>query len=150
MGGKELDERVIEAELKGKTLLVYYHLLRLPGKKVGVRELQRALKLSSPSVALYHLDKLESLGLVKRDPEGNYVLVREAKVGILKQFARLGRFMVPRFLFYSVLFTAMLVAYLLLYEQTGTVHNVVALVFGALASGVLWYETWRLLRERLF
>jgi DNA-binding transcriptional ArsR family regulator len=150
MGGKELDERVIEAELKGKTLLVYYHLLRLPGKKVGVRELQRALKLSSPSVALYHLNKLESLGLVKRDPEGDYVLVREAKVGILKQFARLGRFMVPRFLFYSVLFTAMLATYLLLYEQTGTVHNVVALIFGALASAAFWYETYRLLKEKLF
>ncbi len=144
------EERAIEAEVRGTTLLVYYRLLSSPGKKIGVRELQRALRLSSPSVALYHLNKLVDLGLVVRDEDGNYSLAKEVKVGILKQFARLGRFMVPRFLLYSVFFTAMVITYIALYEQTMTMHNVIALIFGVLASAIFWYETWRLLKEKLF
>lgn len=59
------DDALIEAELKGKTMLVYMHLLRLDRPSVGVREVQRALGFSSPSVAAYHLNKLRDLGLVE-------------------------------------------------------------------------------------
>ena len=45
------DEEVIAAELKGKTLLVYMYLLRSSDSSVGVREVQRALNFSSPSVS---------------------------------------------------------------------------------------------------
>ncbi|MBT7914802.1 hypothetical protein HN588_12945, partial [Candidatus Bathyarchaeota archaeon] len=44
-------EAIIESELKGKTLLVYMHMLKKPGTKVGVREVQRDLGFSSPSVS---------------------------------------------------------------------------------------------------
>ena len=44
------DEEIIESELKGKTLLVYMHILKNPGDPVGVREVQRELGFSSPSV----------------------------------------------------------------------------------------------------
>ncbi len=37
------DEETLEAELKGKTLLVYLYLLRSRKNTVGVREIQRAL-----------------------------------------------------------------------------------------------------------
>ena len=47
------DDAVIEAELKGKTLLVYMYLIKSKDPAVGVREVQRALGFSSPSVS-YH------------------------------------------------------------------------------------------------
>ncbi|NIM45531.1 MAG: hypothetical protein GTN80_07805, partial [Nitrososphaeria archaeon] len=54
----EKDIGKFESELKGKTLLVYWYLIKERGDSVGVREIQRALKFSSPSVASYHLEKL--------------------------------------------------------------------------------------------
>jgi DNA-binding MarR family transcriptional regulator len=55
--------------LRGTTLEVYRFLLK-SNKPVGTRELQRALNLSSSSVATYHLTKLEDAGLLKREMGG--------------------------------------------------------------------------------
>jgi len=147
-----LDLAHIESELKGKTLIVYWHLLRSSGSHVGVREMQRSLKLSSPSVAAHHLDKLVSLGLVDKTGTGEYYLTQEVKVGLLRLFTRMGRFLVPRYLFYSVWFSTMLIVYLMFYGRffDGSVHNLVAVIFGALASLVLWLETARLWRQKPF
>lgn len=142
------DLDVIESQLKGKTLLVYWFVLRVPGSKVGVREIQRALGFSSPSVAAHHLDKLLSLGLVDKTLRGEYILKEEVKVGILRFFTRLGRFLIPRYLFYSVWFSTMLIVYLTLYGHSGGIHNVIAIIFGVLACSILWYETLRLWKEK--
>jgi len=150
MSEEELDLARIESELKGKTLLVYWYILRSAKSTVGVREVQRKLGFSSPSVAAYHLDKLLSLGLVEKTRTGEYYLKREVKVGILQFFVRLGRFMLPRYVFYSIWFTTMLVLYLIFYGHTGSVHNVVAIIFGLAASLVLWFETIRIWREKPF
>ncbi len=147
---EKFDLAFLESELKGKTLLVYWHLVRSPDSRVGVREVQRELDFSSPSVAAYHLNKLLSLGLVEKTVTNDYLLVSEVKVGLLSLFTRLGRFLLPRYLFYSVWFTTMLVCYLIFYGQNFGVHNVVALIFGFSASGILWFETGRLWREKPF
>jgi predicted DNA-binding transcriptional regulator len=148
--GREFDLALLEAELKGKTLLVYWYMLRASGFKVGVREVQRKLGFSSPSVAVYHLDKLESLGLVEKTVTGEYVLTSQVKTGLLRFFTRFGRFLVPRYMFYSVWFTTMLVSYIIFYGQSFCIHNVAALIFGFAASCVLWFETFRLWREKPF
>ena len=92
----------IESHLKGKTLQIYWFLLKDPDSSVGVRQVQRSLGLSSPSVAAHHLDKLLSLGLVKKTVRGEYLLNHEIKVGLVKFFSRMGRFLVPRYLFYAI------------------------------------------------
>jgi len=140
----------VESELKGKTLLVYWHLLKTPTSGVGVREIQRTLHFSSPSIAVHHLEKLISLGLVDKSPIGEYYLTQEVKVGLLRFFTRMGRFLVPRYLFYSVWFSTMLIVYLTLYPHDGSVHNLVAVIFGVLASLILWFETARLWRAKPF
>jgi predicted DNA-binding transcriptional regulator len=146
----QLDLTQIETELKGKTLLVYWYLLRTSTTGVGVREIQRALHFSSPSIAAHHLEKLMTLGLVDKKGTGEYYLTQEVKIGLLRFFTRLGRFLVPRYLFYSIFFTTMLAVYAVFYGHTGSIHNLVALVFGASASIVLWLETIRLWREKPF
>lgn len=147
----EFDLAFLESELKGKTLLVYWHLLKSPGLKVGVREVQRKLGFSSPSVAVYHLDKLMSLGLVEKTMTSDYVLVSEVKTGLLRFFTRLGRFLIPRYLFYSVWFTTMLISYIIFYvPQIFSIHSIAALVFGFSASSILWFETVRIWREKPF
>ncbi len=141
------DEEVIESELKGKTLLVYMYILRADKHSVGVREVQRALNFSSPSVSAYHLNKLKDLGLVE-SIRGDYILVREVKVGVLRQFVTLGGIMLPRFLFYAVLMTTMLVTYVLQFPMEPTRQNITTLILGAVPVIILWYETVRIWRER--
>jgi len=144
------DLALIESELKGKTLLVYWYLLKSPDSAVGVREIQRSLGFSSPSVASHHLEKLLSLGLVEKTKTGEYFLVQQVKVGMIRLFTRMGRFLVPRYLFYSVLLTTMLVFYLFAYGYSYDVHNLAALIFGISSCLILWYETFKLWKEKPF
>lgn len=142
-----IDEGLIEAELKGKTMLVYMHLLKTDRSSVGVREVQRALGFSSPSVAAYHLNKLRDLGLVESE-RGDYQLMREVKIGVLRQFVTLGGFMLPRLLFYAILVTTMLATYILQFPMALTRYNITTLLMGAVPSVILWYETIKVWREK--
>jgi hypothetical protein len=140
----------LESELKGKTLLVYWYLLQQPTHTVGVREVQRSLNFSSPSIAVHHLQKLENLGLIEKKGTGEYVLEEEVKVGILRFFTRMGSFLVPRYLFYSVLFTTMLATYLIVSFIAQVLPSFYALAFGLIALIIFWIETIRLWRARPF
>jgi hypothetical protein len=145
----------IESHLKGKTLRTYWYLMRDPKKKVGVREIQRSLGFSSPSVAAHHLDKLLSLGLVEKTVRGEYFLNQEIKVGLIKFFSRTGKFLVPRYLFYAVWLSTMFAIYILFYniifyQPTFSVHNIAAILFGIISNIFLWFETVRLWREKPF
>lgn len=141
---RELSLDEIESQLKGKTLIVYWFMLKSPDSPVGVREIQRKLGFSSPSVSAHHLDKLCNIGLVKKSIRGEYFLKREVKVGVLRLFTRLGRYMIPRYLFYSVWFSTMLIIYLVLYGHSGGIHNLIALIFGVSGSTIFWFETIKL------
>lgn len=153
LSSSELAE--IESQLKGKTLQIYWYLLRDPENSVGVREVQRSLGLSSPSVAAHHLDKLLTLGLVEKTSRGEYLLNQEVKVGLLKFFSRMGRFLVPRHLFYAIWLSTMFVIYIVVYnfvlfQPTWSIHNIAAIIFGIIANLVLWIETIRLWKEKPF
>jgi len=144
----EPDLAVLESALKGKTLLVYWYLLQQPTHTVGVREVQRTLGFSSPSIAVHHLEKLQDLGLIRKKGTGEYVLEEEVKVGILRLFTRMGRFLVPRYLFYSVLFSTMLTAYLTLWALGRIAPSFYAVMFGFIAVVIFWVETVRVWRAK--
>jgi hypothetical protein len=122
------DDETIASQLRGNTLRVYWILLNSEDGVIGVRELQRRLDFSSPALAAYHLNKLEGLGLVAKE-RGNYRLVREVRVGILKQFIKLGTFMLPRYILYAILFTTLLVFFVSQFNEI-SFYSVFALVFG--------------------
>ncbi len=148
---QEDKERIVESELKGLTLRIYWHILGSNKKEnIGVRPIQRKLGLSSPSVALHHLEKLRTLGLLEKSVTGDYRLVGLVKVGVLKNFVGLMGFLIPRYLFYSTMFTVMLVLYPVLYPPNLSVHNIMAFVFGTSATVVSWNETLRVWRMRPF
>lgn len=136
--------REIESHLKGKTLIVYWHLLK-SGKALGVREIQRELGMSSPSVAFHHLDKLRELGVVEQDSYGRYFLAKTIEVGVLQVFSKVGRFMLPRYSFYAAFFTTLLILYL---ATSYNSINFSALGFVLVGCGIFWYETVRIWRRR--
>ena len=136
----------IEYELRGKTLKVYLYVLKL-GKPVGVREVQRELGFSSPSVAFHHIEKLTRLGIIEQDGTGNYVLSKKVDPGILQAFVNVGKFSLPRLGFYAVFFTSVALAYVVedynfldLYAVVGTVG----------AAAAFWVEAVRVWRRKPF
>ena len=141
------DEEVIESELKGKTLLVYTFMLKRPNDPVGVREVQRELGFSSPSVSSYHLNKLQELGLIE-NVYGDYKIMRDIKVGVLRQFITLGGLMLPRYLFYAVLMTTMLLTFLVQTPFYPTREYISTVVMGLVPCIILWFETIKIWRER--
>jgi hypothetical protein len=141
------EEEIIESELKGKTLLVYMHMLKRANEPVGVREVQRELGFSSPSVSSYHLNKLQDLGLVE-NIYGDYKIVRDIKVGVLRQFITLGGLILPRYLFYAVLMSTMLITYLIQMPFRLTQESISTIMMGLVPTIILWYETIRIWRDR--
>ena len=141
-----MSEENIESALKGNTLRVYWFLLKSPNDMVGARETQRALKFSSPALAVYHLDKLTELGLAEKT-NGEYRLVKAVNVGVLKQFIRFGALMLPRHFLYATMFTTLLIFFLIQFKRADF-SSIFALVLGLLATGIMWYETIRAWRQK--
>lgn len=141
-----LDDEKMASELKGNTLRTYWALLNAKEGVIGVRELQRQLGFSSPALAAYHLNKLEELELAVNE-RGDYRLIREVKVGVLKQFIRLGAFLLPRYVLYATMFTTLLVYFSSQLKEL-SFYSMFALLFGILGTAILWYETIRVWRQK--
>lgn len=101
-----------EKVLKGLTLKVYKFVLK-KGSPTGIREVQRGLKLSSPTLASYHLKKLEDAGLLKQSREG-YVVDRV----FLRNLVRFRRMLIPKYFFYSVFFSLALALEVTVFKPT--------------------------------
>lgn len=142
------DEEKITSELKGNTLRAYWALLNSKDGVIGVRELQRHLGFSSPTLAAYHLNKLVELELVVKD-RGNYRLERKVKVGVLKQFIKLGTFLFPRYVLYATMFTMLLIFFLTQLGQKGlSFYSNFALILAILSTVIAWYETIRVWMQK--
>jgi DNA-binding transcriptional ArsR family regulator len=145
------DETKLEYELRGKAWKVYWFLLKT-GSPLSVREVQRALHFSSPSVAHHHLEQLRELGLVeKQEIGGHYFLVGEVKIGVLRHYVKLGKLLFPRFFFYAVFSSVFYAAYLLFLTQDFFIReNLFITVFGAIVCAIFWYEAYRVWTMRPF
>ena len=65
----------------------------------------------------------------------------------MKQFAKLGSFMMPRYAFYAALLTTLLVFYLTQFREINF-YSVFGLVLGLTGASILWYETVRVWRQK--
>ena len=144
------DEAEFDYRLRGKAWKVYWLLLK-SGRPMSVRDVQKALHFSSPSVAYHHLEQLRQIGLLhKQDIGGDYSLVSEVKIGVLKHFIKLGRLLFPRYFFYAVFSTAFYTAYLTTLLQSFTRESLFIIFFGAIVTIVFWYEALRFWRLKPF
>lgn len=143
-----MSKPVDETQLKGTTLRVYLLLLNQK-QPIGVRELQRELGLSSPSVAQHHLTKLQRLELCDKSPDAKYTVSRRLKIGVLRQFVEIRGQFLPRYVFHVAFFVSLLLSYSVFtfFTEPGDYDRLVT--FGALsvAATVSTYEAFRLYRE---
>jgi repressor of nif and glnA expression len=130
--------------LRGLTLKVYRFILK-HDRPIGIREVQRALNLSSPTLALYHINKLEEAGLIKKELNG-YVADRI----ILQNLVRLKRFLIPRNFFYTVFFaTSLIFLVVFLRPPILTREYIFATGVVTVATATSIYETIRALSKKV-
>lgn len=144
---KELNHQEIVKNLNGRTLMIYFVLLNM--KKTGVRELQRHLDLSSPSVARYHLDKLSDLNLVE-NLNGEYHLINKAKIPALTSWVLLGKQLIPRSIFVATFFSLLVLGYFIFIFTLWHKDSAFVLITGILICGYLWFDVWWLYKNKPF
>ena len=135
--GPDADDDV----LKGTTLRVYRFIFK-EGNPVRIYEIQRALKMSSPSLAQYHVSKLLRAGLVK-ESENGYTVDRM----LFGNLVRVRRMVVPFQITYTILFASALVVMLtILRPPTLTSLYVFALVVVWIALAASLFESLKAIR----
>ena len=135
--------------LSATTSLVYWYIASRSNRSAGVREIQRAMRFSSPSSAQYHLGKLEEAGLVGKDVQGNYAVKRNVRLGLMRNFAFFRGKLIPRHLFYAVGTTLISVVYLFLLRSYLSSNIVIlAIIPNVLSAFIFWYEAWSVWRQR--
>ena len=92
-------------EPEGTTLNVYSYVVK-KGKPVGPREVMRGANLSSPSVAYWHLQKLENCGLLEKNSAGEYLLKEKTSIS---GHVWIGNNLVPRLMCYSLFFLGIVI-----------------------------------------
>ncbi len=98
--------------IRGNTVRVYLFVLR--NGPCELRDVQRELKLSTPSLAFYHLSRLIQAGNVKRTEDGRYIAATDISADLLDGYVKFGRRIFPQLLFLTLIFTAILVYYVYL------------------------------------
>ena len=130
--------------IRGNTVRVYLFVLR--NGPCELRDVQRALKLSTPSLAFYHLSRLVESGNVKRTEDGRYVALADISADLLEGYVKFGRRIIPQLFFISLIFTGILGYYVsLIWRVPLDLDDAVTIIY-SLSVIVLWYETikvWR-------
>ncbi|MFX0000085.1 MAG: hypothetical protein ACFE88_08180 [Candidatus Hermodarchaeota archaeon] len=123
--------------LNGRTLMVYFVLLNK--KSIGVRELQRHLDLSSPSVAKYHLEKLVNLHLIE-NRNGIYHLDRKADLPVLTSWVLIGKNLLPKAIFVAIFFTFLFIGYLFFIYSNWNKDSLFVILFGVAIIVYVWLD----------
>ena len=128
--------------LKGTTYRVYRFMLR-QRDPVGISDVQKALGLSSSSVAEYHIGKLLQMGLVKEE-KGGYVIDKV----VVDNVVRIRRVSVPVQTAYVLFFAVTLSMLLVLFRPAEiTSGYFLALAVNVAALLISLYEALKTLKR---
>jgi hypothetical protein len=131
--------------IRGNTVRVYLFVLKNGPSEL--REVQRGLKLSTPSLAFYHLSRLVESGLVNRTEDGKYVVVSDISADLIDGYVKFGRRIIPQLFFLSLIFTIILAYYVYLIWRLPLDRDDIVTIVYSLSIIVLWYETIRVWRR---
>ena len=119
-------------QLEGITLSVYLYVVKR-GRPVGPRDVMKGIKLSSPSVAYRHLQKLEDAGYLAKNEYGEYTVTRKANI---RGYVWLGRHLLPKMSFYALVFLAILVVELAIFLVHFAIETYEFKVFFSLLTAI--------------
>lgn len=141
----QLSRDKISSQLHGRTLMVYFVLLNK--KSIGVRDLQRHLDLSSPSVAKYHLEKLVNLNLLE-NRNGVYHLDKKADLPLLTSWVLIGKQIFPKAIFTAFFFTSLFFCYILFIYSYWNKDSFFVILFGVIIMIYIWLEVFFKLKNK--
>jgi DNA-binding transcriptional ArsR family regulator len=141
-----MEMRVDESQMdiRGNTLRVYVYVLRHGPSEL--REVQRGLGFSTPSLASYHLSRLLKAGYVTQTEDGKYSAVKDATPELLEGYTKVGVALVPQLFFFSVLFS-ILVAYFSFKALELPQYTPFLIATSVALVALLWFETLRVWRK---
>ena len=132
------------ADIRGNTLRVYVYLLSSGASEL--REVQRSLGFSTPSLASYHLGRLVEAGYATQDAHGRYLVAQGSTNAILDGYTKLGGVVVPQLLFFSIVFT-LVIGFFAYMSLVYSAYVPLLVAASAAMIAVFWYETARLWRR---
>lgn len=132
--------------ISGTTWEVYLCILT-SREPVGVRDVWRELKLSSPSLAQYHLNKLLDLGVVSQTEHGKYMVEEKERVEALRSFVLLRGKLIPRLVFYGAMLSGILTWYLIFWSFEWNFRDLVVLVVSVFSIFAFFFEAYNQYRS---
>jgi hypothetical protein len=120
---------------------IYLYILT-SREPVGVRDVWRELKLSSPSLAQYHVNRLLELEMITKTSEGKYVASEEKRVEALKGFLLLHGKLVPRLVFYGALIAGILAFYLMAWPIELSFRDLTVIVVATISMLAFFFEAY--------
>ena len=118
---------------------IYLYILT-SRESVGVRDVWRELKLSSPSLAQYHINRLLELGMIIQTREGKYAASEEKRVEALKSFVLFYGKLIPRLVFYGALAAGLLAFYIIAWPIEWNFRDLTVIVVSIISIVAFFFE----------
>ena len=126
-------------QVYGKTWDVY-HCILTSSDPIGVREIWRKLRLSTPSLTQNHVNKLLELKLIESTPQGEYVSNDVERIETLKNFLALRGLMIPRMVVYAALLSGVMLSYVTFWPWRGDFRDLVVLAVTLFSVATFLFE----------
>ncbi len=130
-----------DRKVTGTTWDVYLYIMT-SRDSVGVRDIWRSLKLSTPSLAQYHVNKLLDLNLIEVAPDGKYRANKAEQIAALRSFIWLRGKLIPRLVFYGAIISGMLFSYLILWPIRWDFRDMVVIFVSVFSTLALFFEAY--------
>ncbi|MFH0748697.1 MAG: hypothetical protein V1915_02095 [Candidatus Bathyarchaeota archaeon] len=130
-----------QKRVSGTTWNVYLYILTAE-KPRGVREVWRTLKLSTPSLAQYHVNKLLDMQLIEVTSDGKYKANDIEQMNVLRGFVLLRGRIIPRLVFYGALLLGILLIYLLFWPIRWDFRDLAVLTITIFSISAFFFEAY--------
>jgi len=127
--------------LSGVIWEVYLYILT-SNEPVGVRDVWRGLRLSSPSLAQYHINNLVEAKLITQTADGRYIAEEKAKIDVLRNFVLLRGRLISRMMFYGAFILGLFVVYVFVWPFKWDLRDVMVLILSLSSSAAFFYEAY--------
>jgi len=120
---------------------IYLYILT-SDKPAGIREIWRALNLSSPSLVQYHVNKLLEMKLIEPTSDGKYQANDLERTGTLRNFVMLRGRLIPRLVFHGAVILGILIMYLLYWPFRWDFRDLVILAVALFSTATFFLEAY--------
>jgi len=133
--------REIGKYLSGVIWEVYLYILT-SNEPVGVRDVWRGLRLSSPSLAQYHINNLLEAKLIAQAADGKYVAEEKARIDALRNFVLLRGRLISRMTFYGAFTLGLFAVYLFVWPFKWDLRDFIVLIVCISSMAAFFYEAY--------